>query len=171
MKTQSILNLMFYLAWFVFIALLIKAGAVLTTFTISFFNSDAAQNLYFNLDLSMYLNYSSLHYSILVIAKIILFSTQAYVAYLMTKLLQDFNIQNPFSKTVVKLMERICFSILFIWFLTLVNNAHFQVLAHKVGETFNPTDDAYLLWSAMVYVLAQVFKRGIEIQTENEMTI
>lgn len=171
MKTQTILNIMFFLAWFVFIALLIKTGAVVTSYTISLFNSDAAKNLYFDLDMSMYFNHSMTQYSILVMTKILLFSAQAYVAFLMTELLKDFNLKNPFSQVVVRLMERICFSILFIWFITLVHNGHMKALEQVVGVAANGSDDAYLLWSAMVYVLAQVFKRGIEIQNENEYTI
>jgi hypothetical protein len=162
---------MFFLAWFVFIALLIKTGAVLTTYTISFFNHDAAKNLYLELDLSMYLNYSQIHYSIIVLSKVLLFASQAYVAYLMTELLRDFNLKNPFSYPVVKLMERICFTVLFIWAITLMHNAHLKALEHAAGVVGIYNDGAYLLWSAMVYVLAQVFKRGIEIQAENEMTI
>ncbi|MCX7555049.1 DUF2975 domain-containing protein [Marinicella sp. S1101] len=171
MKTQTILNIMFFLAWFVFIALLIKTGAVVTTYTISLFNSDAAKHLYFDMDLSMYLSHSLMHYSILALTKVLLFSAQAYVAFLVTELLKDFNLKNPFSQTVVHLMERICFSILFIAFLTVLHNGHIKALEQVVGVGANGSDDAYLLWAAMVYVMAQVFKRGIEIQNENDFTI
>ncbi len=171
MKTQTILNIMFFLAWFVFIALLIKTGTVMTTYIISLFNSETAQSLYFELDLSVYRDHSLIHYSIIVLSQVLLFSTQAYVAYLMTQLLGDLNLQNPFSQAVVFLMERICYSILFIWIITLLHNAHLKALEQSVGVAVNSSDEAYLLWSAMVYVLAQVFKRGIEIQSENEYTI
>ena len=58
MKTQTILSIMHFLAWFVFIALLIKAGAILTTYIISWFNDIAAEKMYFDLDISMYKAYS-----------------------------------------------------------------------------------------------------------------
>jgi hypothetical protein len=162
---------MFFLAWFVFIALLIKTGTVMTTYIISLFNSDTAKSLYFELDLSVYRDQSLIHYSIIVFSQVLQFSTQAYVAYLMTQLLGDFNLKNPFSQPVVLLMERICYSILLIWIITLLHNAHLKALEQTVGAAVHSSDEAYLLWSAMVYVLAQVFKRGIEIQSENEYTI
>ncbi|MCB1584256.1 MAG: DUF2975 domain-containing protein [Marinicella sp.] len=171
MKTQTILNIMFFLAWFVFIALLIKAGTILTTFSISWFNDMAAEKMYFDLDLSMYKSYSPIHYSLIVINKVILITAQAYVALLMTELLKGFNLKNPFNHLTVRLMEKICFSILVIWVMSIIHNAHLKALEKSVGLSAEYLDGSYLLWSALVYVLAQVFKRGVEIQTENQYTI
>ena len=171
MKTQTILSIMHFLAWFVFIALLIKAGAILTTYIISWFNDIAAEKMYFDLDLSMYKAYSSIHYSFIVFNKVVLIIAQAYVALLMTDLLKGFNLKNPFNNSTVRLMEKICFSILVIWALSILHNAYLKALENAIGISAEYLDGSYLLWSALVYVLAQVFKRGVEIQTENQYTI
>jgi uncharacterized membrane protein len=171
MKTQTILNLFYVLAWVICIGLLIQSGALLTSYAVSFYNPDAAKNLYMGLDLFTYKEYSVAHYSIIVILKAFLLCMQAYVAYLFAELVKDFDLAKPFNDKIVQLMERICFAILFIWIMTLLHNAYFKALEKLAELPANYIDGSFLIWSAMVYVIAQVFKRGIELQSENEFTI
>ena len=128
MKTQTILNIFYFLAWVTCIGLLIQAGALLTSFTVSFFNPQAAKDLYMGLDLFSYKEYSMIHYAIIVVLKAFLLCIQAYVAFLFTGLIKDFDFDKPFNNKVVQLMERICFVFLFIWVMTIMHNDYFKAL-------------------------------------------
>src|SRR3990170_4744620 len=127
-KTEKLLMVMNVLAWIAFVALLIKAGAVIISYLVSISNATAAKDLYKGWNLSAYRQQSFVHYTFLVGYKVILYITQAYVAFLMTSLLSRLNISRPFHADVVKLMQKISYFILSVWLVAMVYNIHIAIL-------------------------------------------
>ena len=123
------------------------------------------------MDLYAYRQQGFGNYTFVVAYKVILYITQAYIAFLMTRLLSRINISKPFNADVVKLMLKISYAILCVWLIAMVHNIHVSLLEKSYGlvATYISGDSIFL--AGIVYVLAQMFKRGVEIQSENELTV
>ena len=171
MKTKNLLKAMHIIAWIVFIGLLIKAGTILVVYLISINTPEAAENLIDGLDLSEYYNHSFIQYTFIVGYKILLFSVEAYVAFLVTKLLSKLNLKKPFSLNVQLLMQKISYSIFYLWFLAIIHNTHVQIIGKKYRFTIDLFSSDFIFLAAIIFIFAQIVKRGIQIQQENDLTI
>ena len=171
MKTEKILKTMHILSWIVFIGLCIKTGAILISYFVSITNPEAAQNLYAGLDLSEYYNHSFKQYTFIVSYKIGLFATEAYIAYLVTKLLKALNLEKPFNNEVQKLMQSISYSIFNLWILAMIHNTHVQFIGKRYHYSMDLFSSDFLFLAGVIFIFAQIIKRGIQIQSENDLTI
>ena len=170
-KTEKLLTIMNILAWVVFIGLLIKAGSIIISYFVSISNDEAAKNLYRGLDLSAYKHQNFWHYTFLVGYKVILCVTQAYIAFLLTSLLTRLNISKPFNADVVKLLQKISYSILCVWLVAMVHNIHLAILGKMYGLSTTYISGEFIFLAVIVYILAQMFKRGVELQQEQDLTV
>jgi len=170
-KTESLLKIMNVLAWVVFIGLMIQAGSIIISYAVSIGNPDAAKNLYRGWNMFPYRHQSFMHYTFVVGYKVLLYITQAYIAFLITRLLRGLNISRPFNADVVKLMQKISYSILCVWLIAMAHNIHVAVLEKSYGLVATYISGDAIFLAGIVYVLAQMFKRGAEIQSENELTV
>ena len=171
MKATKLLKVMNFITWLVFIGLLIKAGTILSSYIISIGNEQAAKNLFDGLDLSAYRNYSFAHYTFIVSYKVILFSIEAYIAFLVTKLLSGLNLEKPFNFNVQLLMRKISYSILYLWILAIIHNVHVQFLGKRYDFPMDLFSSDFIFLAGIIFIFAQIVKRGIEMQQENELTI
>ncbi len=171
MKTERILKIMKFFSWFAFIGLLIKAGGILVTYLLSIENAEISKNLYEGLNMYEYRNYSFTHYSFIIGYRIILFAIEAYIAYLVIKLLKKLNIKQPFNIDVQKLMQQISNCIFYLWILAIVHNTHMQVIGKKHDFEMDLFSSDFVFLSVIIFIFAQIVKRGIEIQSENDLTI
>ena len=160
-----------YVSWIVFIGLLIKVGTIITTYFISINNEEAAKNLFGGLDLSSYREFSFVQYSFIVSYKVFLYASEAYVALLVAKLLGKLDLKNPFNVTVHQLMEKISYSILSIWIVAILHNAQVRHIAKKNGLPMDLFSSDFIFLAGVIFIFAQILKRGIEIQSENDLTI
>ncbi|NVK51822.1 MAG: DUF2975 domain-containing protein [Flavobacteriaceae bacterium] len=171
MKTEKILKIMTFFSWFAFIGLMVKTGAILVTYLLSIKNPEISKNIYEGLNLYEYRTYSFTQYSFIIGYKIILFAIEAYIAYLVIKLLQKLNLHKPFNISVQKLMQKISYCIFYLWVVAIVHNIHIQIIgkAHNFQIDLFTSDFVFL--SVVIFIFAQIVKRGIDIQSENELTI
>ena len=170
-KTEKILKLMRFLAWLAFIGLLIKAGAIIMSYGVSIQNPEASKDLYQGMDLSRYADASFIHYTIIVFDYIILYLLQAYIALFVAKLLTEVNLEKPFTITVVEILHKISITVFGVWILAMMHNLHVMLLDKYAGIDAEPFATEYIFLAGIVYVLAQLFKRGVEMQKENELTV
>jgi len=171
LKTDVLLKALNVLAWIVFFGLCIKVGAILFSYFVSIGNPQAARDLYMGLDLHTYRQQNFANYTILVGYLAVLYSMQAYVAFLVTGLLSRINISKPFSEDVAKLMQKISVNILSIWVVAMIHNLHMGILEKSYGFAARYIPGEFIFLAGIVYVIAQMFKRGVEIQSENELTV
>jgi hypothetical protein len=171
MKTKKLLKIMHVLAWLVFVGLLIRVGTIITTYFISIGNEQAAGNLFDKVDLSKYYNYSFIQYSLIVGYKVFVFTIEAYIAFLITKLLSKLNLEAPFNTKVQILMQKISYSIFYLWIIAMVHNTHVQFIGLRYKFPMELFSSDFIFLAGIIFIFAQIVKRGIELQSENELTI
>lgn len=171
-RTKNILIVMNVIAWVVFIGLMVKAGAILFSYIITIGKPEGAKNVYDGLNLYSLRQFSFWHYTQKVLLMVAFAVLEAYTAYLVLKVFSKIKLANPFTIEVAKLIEGISYFILGIWVTALVHNLYTKWLSKKVPaleENLIPLD--FLLLAGVVFIFSQIFKRGVEIQSENELTV
>lgn len=171
MKTKKILKIMYVLSWIVFIGLSIKTGAIVISYMVSVGNPEASKNLFDGLDLSEFYNYDFKQYSFIVSYKVALFAIETYIIFLVIKLLKALNLEKPFNIKVQKLMQSISYSIFNLWLLAMLHNTHIRYIAKKHQFSMDLFSSDFIFLAGVIFIFAQIVKRGIEIQSENELTI
>lgn len=174
MKTNSIiLKTVHILFWIVFIGLCMKAGAILISFIISLFvNASGAQNLYLGLDLSELYVVNKPYYIAIVLLLITLTVLKSLIAYFAVKFFLKFNLVKPFSKEFASLFIKISYISLGTGILAIIANEFSNwILNQGVNIPINWAGSEILFFAGIIYLLALIFKKGIEVQNENELTI
>lgn len=172
-KTAQILMVLKALAWIAFIGYLIEAGSIMISFTVSYLNPVAAKDLYKGLDFYNLRQMDFWHYTQSISLLLALSLMKAWVWWLVIKTLSSINLANPFKMEVAHILEKIGYILFSIWITALLASAHTGWLMKRTGESFGSTDtmDEFLFMAGLVYIISQVFKRGVEIQSENELTV
>ena len=171
-RTEQILTVMHILAWVAFIGYLIEAGAILVSFGVSCINPDAASNLYKGRNLYNLMQFNFWHYTLSVSLMVALSCMKAFVSFLAIKTLSKVNLVNPFKIEVARILERISYVLFGTWFVAMLSSAHTGWLVSITGELHGDwTSGEFIFMAGLVFIISQVFKRGVEIQSENDLTI
>lgn len=164
------------IAWIIFVGLSIEACALLVNFIFTFFNPAVLKNLYQKLDLSeMYNRSAATFYSMYAFILIIAF-LKAALFYEVIKLVSKLDLNRPFSSFVSKRITTISYFTFSIGLISIVARKTADNLSQH-GYEINLLDkfwvdsDAYILMAAVIYAISIIFKRGIELQAENDSTI
>lgn len=164
------------IAWVIFVGLCIETGGLVVNFIVSLYKPAFVQNLYQKLDLSeMYQRsewaYFGMYSFILTISVL-----KAYLFYLLIQLLDKLDLSNPFNSLVSERISKIANCTFSIGILSFIAHQTAQNLQHRDYvidslDQFWVDSEAFILMSAIIYVIATIFKKGVEIQTENDLTI
>lgn len=164
------------IAWLIFIGLSIEAGALIVNFIFSIYNPAIVKNLYEKLDLSEMYNRSS--WVFFGIYSFILFVSvlKAYMFYVVIILISKMDLAKPFSSYVAAKIRKISYYTLSIGLISYIARQTAKNLEHHGFETdmlnkFWGDSEAYILMAAVIYVIATIFSRGVEIQNENDLTV
>jgi len=171
MKSKNILKIMYVFAWLAFIGLCIQTGAIIFSYLVSLNNPEASKNLFGGLNLSEYYNYNIAQYSIIVFYKVLLYALEAYIAFILIKLLKDLDIKNPFNQFVSDLMKNTSISIFVLWIIAMIHNTHIQFIGKKQGFEMELFSSDFVFLAAVIFIFTKIVQRGIELQTENDLTI
>ncbi|MES2628529.1 MAG: DUF2975 domain-containing protein [Bacteroidota bacterium] len=175
-RTRIVLTLMHIGAWIAFIGLSIDAGALLTSLVVGAINPDILDRLYPTFDLVALYQLGSDHFFVILSLITLAAALKAYMFYLLIMIAMKINFIHPFSLPIYRLIARISLIGIIIWVLVLAVTLRFAQLT-KAGLNLPDMDryleggSEYLLFAGMIFLIAQVFKRGIEIQLENELTV
>ena len=99
---------------------------------------------------------------------------KATIWYVVFDLLTKLKLQTPFSMEVEKKLESIAFLLLGVW---IVSSIFWKIYAYYLPQDTgiqlpaNNNGDEYFFMAGIVYIISQVFKRGIEIEEENQLTV
>lgn len=171
-KTETILVVMNVLTWITFVGLMIEAGAILVTYVIGLANPEMVPKLYKGMDWVNLRQYDVWYYSGIISLKAAILILEAYTAYMVIKVLSSIKMTNPFTMPVAKRLENIAYTLILIWVAILIYNGQLKWLAKDVtdlGGKELSTD--IIVYAGLVFVISQIFKKGVEIQTENELTV
>ncbi|MCF6129104.1 DUF2975 domain-containing protein [Flavobacterium sp. AS60] len=176
-KTNSFVFWGLYIvAWLIFVGLSIEAGGLLVNFFFSLYNPEFVSNLYQKLDLSeMYANSRFAFfgvYSFILIISIL----KACLFYTVIKLMHKMDLSKPFSSFVSEQISQMSYYTISIGFLSYIARQFAKNLEHRgfATDNLNPfwaDSQAFILMGAVIYIIAIIFKKGVAIQNENELTI
>ena len=84
------------------------------------------------------------------------------------------NLNQPFTFRISSILEKIAYYMSSIWVLSLIGMAYGayleNLIEHKTRINFS-IEFPYLFAAGIIYLISQIFKRGVEIQAENELTV
>lgn len=173
MNTKQILEILRVFAWILFVGMCIKTGAMLVAVSISLFvNAIGAKDLYLGMNLYDVLRYGKLQYILLVSLIAYLSGLKAYLFLQVIRTISSLNIQHPFSEAVAGLISKMGQTALQIGILALIVQGNIKWLMKRdVTIGYDNDDTAFLFLAGILFVITQIFRRGIELQSENELTI
>ncbi|WP_029034969.1 DUF2975 domain-containing protein [Salinimicrobium terrae] len=173
MKTNKILSTMKVVSWVIFIGICIKAGAIIISSFVSLFvNQEATKDLYLGLNLSTLYEFGVGHYVALLAFIISLLALQAYIFFLVIKLFSKFDEHFPFNQELSKLIIKISYFSLFTGLIALIGTGYSKWLGKKdILVIFDWGAEEFLFMSGVIFIVALFYKRGVEIQSENELTV
>ncbi len=173
-NTETILTVLKVLAWIVFIGLCINCGSQIIAFILGFVKPEWAQNMY-NVDQNWFrLKGEGVWVYVGAMSLIIAVSAfKAYIWYILIELLSKLNLESPFTMEVAKKLESIAYQLLVVWIASSVANGFFEGLEKQGMTSIAKLEDAnqFIFIAGIVFVISQIFKRGIEMQEENELTV
>lgn len=162
--------------WIIFVGLCIEAGALIVNFVFNIYKPEAVQNLYQKLDLSQM--YTLNKWVFFGIYSFILFISilKAYLFYVVIMLLIKLDLLKPFNSYVADHITKISYITLAIGLISYIAQQTARNLLYYGFETsilnqFWADSKAYILMAAVIYVIASIFSRGVEIQNENDLTV
>ena len=163
-------------AWVIFVGLSIDVGALIVNFIFSVYKPEFVLNLYQKLDMSKMYNLSkwaffSMYSFILAISIL-----KAHLFYIVIKLISKLDLAKPFNSYVAGQITKISYYTLSIGFISYLARQTARNLQHRGFETDNlnqfwADSQAYILMAAVIYVIATIFSKGVEIQNENDLTV
>ena len=163
-------------AWVIFVGLCIEAGALIVNFVFSIYKPEFVQNLYQKLDLSEMYNRSKWAffgmYSFILVVSLL----KAYLFYIVVMLMHKIDLSKPFNSFVSEQITKISYCTFSIGVLSYIarqtakNLQHHGYVIDNLNE-FWADSQAFILMAAVIYVIATIFKKGVEIQNENDLTV
>lgn len=164
------------IAWIIFVGLSIEAGGLIVNFAFSVFKPEFVGNLYQKLDLSLLHQQSQCvffgMYGFVVFISIL----KALLFYTVIELLLKLDLTKPFSSFVSTKISQISYYTFSIGILSYIARQIAESLLIQGYEIdklsqFWVDSSAFILMAAIIYIIAVIFKRGIELQEESELTI
>lgn len=176
-KTDIILTAMKVIFWVVFIGLCIKTGALLISFIVSLvINPEAASNLYLGFDLSELQNANQWYYINIASFIISISVLKTYLAFLVLKIFSKIDFEKPFTETTSNVLSKISHIALGTGIVAIIANEYGGRLIKRGLSLTNFQDylgnsSEFLLLAGIIFIISLIFKKGIELQTENELTV
>lgn len=178
--TSTMLKILYILSWIIFVGLCIEAGGFLTNtiYTLAI-SPNLASHFWGNLDLSNLYNYDAGQFFVVTTFMNIVAILKAILFYSIIKVLQDrhLNMKQPFNHAIRKFISGMAFNTLFIGLFSMWGKSYVIWLESKnvaLPSIDTLKIDGHGIWFFMgvvLLVIAQIFRKGIEIQEENELTV
>ncbi|MBL7925099.1 MAG: DUF2975 domain-containing protein [Bacteroidia bacterium] len=174
--SHFVFNGLYIVAWLIFIGLSMEAGGLLVNFFFSLFKPEFIPHLYQKLDLTPLYKESrgaffGIYGFLLSIAML-----KACLFYNVIRLMHKMDVSNPFSAFVSKQISSLSYFVLSIGLLGYLG----RELAGKLTPNGYATEhlspfwidsQAFVLMGAILYVIATIFRKGVELQNENDLTV
>jgi hypothetical protein len=172
-KTPLIFRAMNLFFWLLLIGFSIKTGALIISFYVSLYvNPVAAADLYRGLDLSAVLAFSKPQYIGAAVLLIVLTAFKAALALMTVQASLLFSPQRPFREEVSMRILRISRVAGVAALLALAGTIQQEWLSKSgVVVPVNWGAAELLFLAGILYSIALVFRRGVELQSENELTV
>lgn len=112
---------------------------------------------------------------ILILLMTILFtSVKIRLLEIILKVLNKINFNNPFSSEISIGISKIVSLSVFLGIASIIISSIADLLINKelsVSLDFGGSDLNFLIFSGIIYIVGEIYKRGLELQSENDLTI
>jgi hypothetical protein len=178
--TKQVLKVLYILSWIIFIGVCIEAGgSIFSAFYTLVINPINAATFWEGNDLSALYKYDPGHFFAETMYISIAGVLKACIFYLVIKILHDkkLNLSQPFSNEVRLFIIKVSYLAFGIALFTWWGVKYTKWLVTQGVQMPDTQDlrlggpDVWLFMGVTLFVIAQIFKRGIEIQSENELTV
>ena len=175
-RNNFVFTALHIVAWIIFVGLCIEAGGLIVNFFFSLFKPEFVQNLYQKLDLTEMYNNSKMAFFGIYSFIIFISALKAFLFYIVIRLMHKIDLTKPFSTYVSNQILQISYYTLSIGLFSYMARQLTKNLIHHgfVTDSLNQfwaDSQAFILMGAVIYVIATIFKKGVDIQNENDLTV
>ena len=163
-------------AWIIFVGLCIEAGGLIVNLFFSIYNPEFIPRLYQKLDLGEMYNRSKWAFFGMYSFALAISLLKAYLFYSVIMLVSKLDLSKPFNSFVSTTITKISYTTFSIGILSYIalqttkNLQHHDYVTDNLDQ-FWADSEAFILMAAVIYVIAAIFKKGVEIQNENDLTV
>ncbi len=168
------------LSWIIFIGVCFEAGAfIISTGCMLYFDPSLHARLYQEIDLTQLFSQNKTLFITLTSLMIIVAILRAILFWIIVKLLHEkrLNFSKPFNEYLPEFIQKMAFLSLGIGIFSgwasgvseSINNAGIDI--PSISKLRVAGADVWVFMSIILFVIHQLVKRGVEIQTENELTV
>ncbi|MBL7935814.1 MAG: DUF2975 domain-containing protein, partial [Bacteroidia bacterium] len=142
----------------------------------SLYKPEFVHNLYQKMDLSEMYDRSKWAFFSMYSFVLAISILKTLLFYVVIMLLIKLDLEKPFNRYVADKITAMSYYTLSIGLISFIAQQSAKNLMHHgyeidVLNQFWADSEAFILMAAVIYVIASIFKRGVEIQTENELTV
>lgn len=180
LTTKQTLNILQVLSWIIFIGLCIEAGGFIFNVLYTFFiNHGEARFFWANADLSYLFQYDKGHFLAETTFMTIVSCLKATIFYLIIKLFYDkkASLSQPFNRGIWRFILTSGYLALTVGLFSYMGAEYTYWLSGQgvrmpeIQYLRMDGADVWLFMGVSLLVIAQIFKKGIELQEENELTV
>lgn len=179
--TKHILLVLYILSWIIFVGVSIQAGGSIVAAVFALVKPEFVKNLWLwsQVDLSALFAFDQTQFFVILVMMSIVSVLKAIMFYLIIKVLHDrkISIAQPFSNTLRSFILNLSFlsfliGIFCAWAVSYADGIVKQGVEMPMIQYLHLEGaDVWLFMSVILFAIAHIIKRGIEIQNENELTI
>ncbi len=167
---------LYIVAWVIFVGLCIEAGGLIVNFFFSLYKPEFIQNLYQKLDLSGLYKDSKLAFFSVYSFIIIIAILKACLFYVVIRLMHKMDLSKPFNTFVARQISQVSYYTLSVGLLSYIARQFANNLMHRGFvidnlSQFWADSQAFVLMGAVIYIIATIFNKGVDIQNENDLTV
>jgi hypothetical protein len=178
--TEKILNSLRFVSRLAFVAAVVVAIVQVGALVVAILLPDASISLGgTGLKLADLYQMHPAHYFLLACLVVVAAGLQVGVWAKLKNMLSLINLQHPFSGKIALMLQQVGLLLFGIWAMELLSQVYYYYLKVSIGKvplglwvSFDfEWDFTYLFNAGIVFIISQVFKRGIELQQESELTV
>ncbi len=170
------------LAWIIFVGLCIESGGIIVNAFISLFvNPVASSKFWGGRNLFELYNFNQSYFVTMVVLMIIVSVLKSIMFYFIVNLFhkKKLNLSSPFNETLGKYIFNLSYLAFGIGLFTYWGNEFSNWLENASNGTLSPSiqnlkfegADVWLFMGVILIIFAMIFKKGIALQSENDLTV
>ena len=176
MKNQSnnIVILFHVLFWIIFVGLCLETGTQIVSFVLKlFWHYNVNPKLHYEPSFVDVFAKNPKYYIGLKSFTIAILVLKTYMTYLVLKIFAVFKLENPFKEKTSRLIGWISVLALETGILSVIAAGYSDWLVKRdvLNQQVEWGGNELLFLAGIIYILGMVFRRGVEIQSEQELTI
>lgn len=173
-NTKIILKVMHVLSWITFIGLCINTGTLLYAIIAStLINPEGIIDPLNGFDFFALKKLGTTYFSNVSSLVIIISILKTYMFYLVIRIFTKINLTHPFSSIMPNLLSKISYVAFSIGLLSYIATSYSSSLPQRINGFAELTNGfhEFIFFAGIIFIISLIFQKGIEIQSENELTI